>query len=70
MLKNMEKNDFLQWEHSANDPLPHVFALRKRILVEKATNELLKAEENTPDRRERLFQDVEVWQVFPVNTFR
>ena len=52
--------DFDKQEHSANDPLPHVFALRKRILVEKATNELLKAEENTPDRRERLFQDVEV----------
>ena len=62
--------DFDKQEHSANDPLPHVFALRKRILVEKATNELLKAEENTPERRERLFQDVEVWQVFPINTFR
>ncbi len=61
----MEK--FEDGEHESNW---HVYAYQKRVLVEKATDELLKAEENTPERRERLFQDVEVWQVFPVNTFR
>lgn len=67
----MEKNDFLQWEHSANDPLPHVFAHQRRILVEKATNELLKAEEKEPlcDRIAQNMADVEAWNNFWVYNF-
>lgn len=53
--------DFDKQEHSANDPLPHVFAHQRRILVEKATNELLKAEEKEPlcDRIAQNMADVE-----------
>lgn len=61
----MEK--FEDGEYEANW---HIQAYDKRKAVEKATDKLLRDEEATPERRERLFQDVEPWQNFPINTFR
>lgn len=63
----MENHEFDEGIHEANW---HIHAYDKRKAVEKATDKLIRDEEATPERRERLFQDVEVWQVFPVNTFR
>lgn len=56
-----------------DDTIPHPIAThRRQELIEQATEIILEAEdhESLCDRINRLFQDVERWQIYPVNTFR
>ncbi len=69
-MKNYEFDD---WEHQANDTVPHPIAThRRQELTEKATEIILVAEEKESlcDRIARLFEWVEHGQVYPINTFK
>lgn len=63
----------IEWLEMNDDTIPHPIAtLRRQELTEKATEIILQAEEieTLCDRLARLFQDVERWQVYPINTFK
>lgn len=56
-----------------DDTIPHaVLAHQKQVAVEKATEQIIRAEQKEPlcDRIASLFDGVEPWQNYPINTFR
>jgi len=56
-----------------DDTVPHaILAHQKQLAVEKATSDLLKAEQKDSlcDRMNDSFRDVEPGQNYPYNTFR